>query len=339
MYRCLFFGTDAVALPSLRLLTECLRRGDPLVQDLAVVTPLQSRKSLKEPLSAVPRFAQQEQLETWFVPDELAARRRFWADNSAALLSRFDIGLVVSFGQRIPATVLSSLPEGCINMHPSLLPRHRGAAPIRWTLLQGEQTTGVSVLQMTAGKFDSGPILAQAARPIPAGTSYPELAATLADTGAELLVQTLRQLPAARLQATSQDDTLATPAPKISGALALIDWEHWTAAQLWQRQLALGDAFPLYTFQGERRLIIVKCHPVESQPGLDAVHQRPGTLCYQGHSLFVVCAQGTVAAVTALHFQSAKKVLSAPEFINGFLKPLRQTAIYLNSPTSGHPPA
>jgi methionyl-tRNA formyltransferase len=134
-----------------------------------------------------------------------------------------DVMVVAAYGLLLPAAVLSIPAFGCINIHPSLLPRWRGAAPIQRTLFAGDKETGVTIMQMDAG-LDTGPMLLQKHYTIAADETSKTLHDKLAVIGAEALIETLTLLEQGKLQPQVQDNSLATYANKISKEEALIDW-------------------------------------------------------------------------------------------------------------------
>lgn len=134
-----------------------------------------------------------------------------------------DALIVVAYGHLIPAAILATPRLGCINVHASLLPRWRGAAPINAAILAGDHETGITIMQMAAG-LDTGPMLNQASIPIDAHDTCARLHDKLAELGAQTLVQTLPLLAAGNIQAQPQDDSLATYAHKIEKQHARINW-------------------------------------------------------------------------------------------------------------------
>jgi methionyl-tRNA formyltransferase len=138
-----------------------------------------------------------------------------------------DILVVVAYGLILPKTVLAIPRYGCINVHASLLPRWRGAAPIQYALLAGDTETGVSIMQMQAG-IDTGPVLARQTCPIRPDDTTLSLQMRLATLGAELLLKTLPDMVAGKLHPTPQDNSQATYAPRIEKSMAVIDWSQST---------------------------------------------------------------------------------------------------------------
>lgn len=135
-----------------------------------------------------------------------------------------DTMVVAAYGLLLPAAILQIPRYGCINIHPSLLPRWRGAAPIQRTIFAGDKKTGVTIMQMDAG-LDTGPILLQTSRPLRGDETAQTLHDELAKEGAKALIETLQLLEANTITPTPQDNTQATYASKISKEEALMDWE------------------------------------------------------------------------------------------------------------------
>jgi methionyl-tRNA formyltransferase len=134
-----------------------------------------------------------------------------------------DVGVVVAYGHILKPELLAIPPRGLVNVHPSLLPALRGAAPVEWAILNGLEKTGVTIMQMTAG-LDSGPILHQIPHRIPDDITGGELSEHLAEMGAQALVETLELLEASMLRPVPQKDADATYAPKLTREVARISW-------------------------------------------------------------------------------------------------------------------
>ena len=134
-----------------------------------------------------------------------------------------DLIVVVAFGQILSQAILDIPRLGCINVHASLLPKYRGAAPIEWAMINGEQVTGITTMQMNAG-LDTGDMLLKSEVKIPDDMILPELRERLMTVGADLLLKTLYELQNGGLQAVKQDDSLSTYAPLLKKDTGLIDW-------------------------------------------------------------------------------------------------------------------
>lgn len=157
--------------------------------------------------------------------------------------------VVAAYGLILPRAVLELAPHGCLNVHPSLLPRWRGASPVQATLLAGDPETGVTIIRLTS-RMDAGPILAQRREPVLDTDTAESLEARLAERGAELLVHTLDRLQAGPLheQEQEQDESLASYCGRLERADAQLNWQR-PAAQVWRQVRAFrarGDAFTLW---------------------------------------------------------------------------------------------
>lgn len=207
----LFYGSPRFALPTL----EALLREHEV---LAVVTQPDRPAHRGQRLATSPV---KERATAAGVPIIQPARLRDpeWPDRLRAFGA--DVAVVVAFGQILPKAVLDAPARGSINVHASLLPRYRGAAPIAWAIIRGETVTGVTTLQMDEG-VDTGPILLTASTPIGPEETAGELADRLAALGADVLVRTLAQLDT--LTPTPQRHEEATLAPRLKKSDGYLDW-------------------------------------------------------------------------------------------------------------------
>src|SRR5262245_27260387 len=207
----LFYGTPAFALPTF----EALLRHHEVV---AVVTqpdrPAHRGQHLAQP--PVKERAVAAGIE---VLQPLRVRDAEWPDRLRALGA--DVAVVVAFGQILPRAVLDAPRRGSINVHGSILPRYRGAAPIQWAIIRGERGTGITTFQMDDG-MDTGPILLSAPMAIGAAETAGELAARLAPLGAAVLLETLARLDT--LKPTPQRHADATLAPRLKRTDGYLDW-------------------------------------------------------------------------------------------------------------------
>jgi methionyl-tRNA formyltransferase len=199
---------------------------------------------------------------------------RVRAEAAVEQLNSLDPELIVvaAFGQILPASLLAIPARGCLNVHASLLPRWRGAAPIQAAILHGDETSGVTIMRMDVG-LDTGPILAQGAAPIQPQETGGALSGRLATLGAKLLLDTLPPYLDGKLQPQPQDETLATLAPmlkKADGQLDVRREAEWLARQVRAYEPWPGSFLDLQ--QG--RLLVRRAHSVPSEGG----GQPPGTL-------------------------------------------------------------
>ena len=186
--------------------------------------------------------------------------------------ARPDAIVVAAYGLILRREVLDLPPLGCLNVHASLLPRHRGASPISAAVLAGDEETGVCIMRMEVG-LDTGPVLRCAATPIAPSDGTPNLTERLAALGRDLLVETLPRWSAGEIVALPQDDTLATYAPRIRREDARLDWS-LPAVDLWRRVRAYRgwpDAFT--TWDGRQvKVLAARPGPAPDAPG------SPGTV-------------------------------------------------------------
>ena len=212
--RVLFWGTPDFAVPSLRALTE---EGHEVV---GVVTqpdrPAGRGRQLKA--SAVKQAALDDALPVLTPEKPLGAE--FMASIRALAP---ELSIVVAYGHILVREVLDVPTLGSINVHASLLPALRGAAPINWAIARGLDTTGVTIMRMVE-QMDAGPILFRVEEPIQPGETATELTARLSEIGAEALLEALELLRTGDLVETPQDDSLATFAPKVGREVARVDW-------------------------------------------------------------------------------------------------------------------
>jgi methionyl-tRNA formyltransferase len=218
--RILFWGTPEFAVPALRALGE---EGHDIV---GVVTqpdrPAGRGRELQA--SAVKAEAIDESFK---VLEPESARSDDFAQEIAGLGA--DLSVVVAYGQILSLEVLNIPTMGSVNLHASLLPLLRGAAPINWSIIEGDTVTGVTVMRMTE-QMDAGPILLQLEEPIGPEETASDLRMRLSEIGAEALVEALVLLEAGVIEEREQDESRATYAPKVDRATARIDWARESAA-------------------------------------------------------------------------------------------------------------
>ncbi len=215
IHRTVFFGTPEFAVPALRALAETEFR--PLLVVSQPSRPAKRGQRLTDP----PVVAAARELGVPFQQVE-KVRDPGFASRLAEL--RPDVAVVVAFGQLFPLQLLELPRLGCVNLHASLLPRWRGAAPIQAAIAAGDSLTGVTTMLMAEG-LDSGPMLLTAELKIGGRETAGELSLRLAEIGAPLLVETLRGLAAGRISPQEQDASLVTVAPKIRKEKARTRWD------------------------------------------------------------------------------------------------------------------
>ena len=220
----------------------------------------------------------------------------------------FDLGVVAAFGQILPSEVLEFPALGCVNVHGSLLPRWRGAAPIQRALMEGDTETGISIMHMTEG-LDCGPVYAKASVQIEKEDTFGTLHDRLAALGTRLLLDTLPGILDSSLVAEQQPEVGMTYASMIRKEDERIDWNH-PADVVWNHIRALSPAPAAYSVLEGRRIKISGAEPVMES----AVCGRPGDVVYVDRSrLEIACAPGRVS-VTELQPEGRRRMQ-----VRGFL--------------------
>ncbi|CUX97304.1 methionyl-tRNA formyltransferase [Candidatus Hoaglandella endobia] len=220
-----------------------------------------------------------------------------------------DIMVVVAYGLLLPQVVLDIPRFGCINVHGSLLPRWRGAAPIQRALLAGDERTGVTIIQMDAG-LDTGAILYKAACDIQPADTSATLYEKLARIGPEALLATLQQITAGNAKAEPQNDAQATYAHKIKKEEARLDWR-LPSIQL-AHCIRAFNPWPISYFQLAGKLIKVWAASICTQPSVSSV---PGTILTADKSGIHIATCDGILTLTLLQ-PAGKKVMSVLEFLN-----------------------
>jgi methionyl-tRNA formyltransferase len=232
-----------------------------------------------------------------------------------------EVIVIIAYGQIIPAKLLPIPRLGWINLHASLLPKYRGAAPIAWAIANGEQVTGNTSMRIDAG-MDTGEMLLQQEVPIGPHETAPELASRLAEAGAGLMIDTLRGLQTGQLPSRPQDSSLATYAPILKREDGRIDWTK-PAMEIYNRMRGFTPWPGAYTeFRGQT------CHVWGRPLAKEVCAETPGTLLTQpkpgqrheagatGSKLLVACGAATVIELTDVKVEGRKRI-SAAEFANG----------------------
>lgn len=225
-----------------------------------------------------------------------------------------DLLVVAAYGQILSRDVLSAAPRGGINVHASLLPKYRGAAPIAWAIHAGERESGVTIIRMSTA-LDAGDMLVQEATPVGPDETAGELEARLGPIGAHLALRTIAEIEAGTSKGVPQDKALATKAPKLTKEMGLIDWTRPTesvrnqirAMHPWPSaycHLLRPDAEPL-------RLIVFKTRVAK----LGVADVPPGTALREDASLLVRCGDGWLALEEVQ--PAGKRRMNALDFLRG----------------------
>jgi methionyl-tRNA formyltransferase len=220
-----------------------------------------------------------------------------------------EIAVVVAYGQILPPALLELPRLGCVNVHASLLPRYRGAAPIQWAIARGEVTTGVTTMQLDEG-LDTGPILLQRQIAIDPQETAGELSPRLATHGAELLLETLAGLENGTLQGKPQDQEQASLAPILKKQDGHVDWTR-TAEELACRVRGFNPWPGMTTTWRGQSLKLVRARPSASGPG------EPGQIAaVEADAIIVACGAATRLQVLEVQPES-RRTMSAAAFVAG----------------------
>ncbi len=218
--------------------------------------------------------------------------------------------VVVGYGQLIPQTILDIPPLGIINVHASLLPKYRGAAPIQWAIANGEARTGVTTMKINAG-LDTGDMLLKRETEIGPEETAIELGPRLAKDGAELAVETLARIH--EIVPEPQNDAQATYAPIIKKEDGHIDWTH-SATEIHNRIRGLTPWPGGYGFLDGKRFHIWKARPIDAEPNV-----APGTITADKRHLYARCGEGSLELEEVQ--LEGKKRMPAAAFLNGMPTP------------------
>jgi methionyl-tRNA formyltransferase len=224
-----------------------------------------------------------------------------------------DVIVIIAYGQIIPARLLDIPKFGWLNLHASLLPKYRGAAPIHWAIARGETVTGNTTMRIDAG-MDTGEILLQQQLLIGEHETSPHLSARLAEAGAPLVAETLRGVATHTIRPRAQDNSHATLAPILKREDGLIDWSR-PAAQIYNRQRAFTPWPGSYSaFRGQT------CHllllPASNTSGLSASPALPGAILPDADSVHVACGKESFLRLTGIKLEG-RKLVSAGDFLRG----------------------
>ncbi|GIX07579.1 MAG: methionyl-tRNA formyltransferase [Candidatus Poribacteria bacterium] len=276
--RTVFMGTSAFALPTLRRVAE----GTELV---GVVTQPDRPAGRGRKPTPPPVKVEAERLGLPVYQPERVRAKAFL--RTLQELSP-EVIVIAAYGQLLPRALLELPPYGCLNVHPSLLPRYRGAAPIQWALWNGDEETGVTIMQVDEGE-DSGPILLQRRVKIGPDETAAKLHDRLAELGAEMMLEVLRRLKSDPLPPVPQNDAEATRAPRLTREMGLVDWR-LPARALYNRFRACVPWPGTYTFTPDgKRLRILACRPLE---GEKTEGEAPGTVRADRDRLRVATGEG-----------------------------------------------
>lgn len=295
----LFFGSAEFALPTLdalvdagHVICEVVCQPDrPAGRGQHIATPPLGDHAKKRGLPL-------------FQPEKL----RDPAAITHCLAHHADIFVVVAYGQMIPTELLTAAKYKCVNLHPSLLPKYRGAAPLNWPIIQGDAVTGVSTMYLVEA-LDAGDVLMQYPVPIDPTDTAATMHDKLSKIGARVMVETLAGLEKNEITPQPQDDAHATYAEKLTKEHGQIKWD--LPADVIARLVRGLQQWPMAHTQWNGKSI--KIHTAESMPL--ATSQAPGTIIAIGDKITVATGQGRLAIET-LQIEG-KRAMTAKEFLNG----------------------
>jgi methionyl-tRNA formyltransferase len=304
--RIIFCGTPEFALPALRALVAA-----PDISAHAYNPPPARPRGRGQEMATSPvkEFAIGAGLHV-FQPEKIrSVSARDFITNVAP-----DAIVIIAYGQIIPGVLLDIPRLGWINVHASLLPRYRGAAPIQWAIVNGETRTGVTTMRIDAG-LDTGPILEKVEIEIGPDENAPELSKRLAEAGGGLIINTLRKLDRGEIQSQPQDGSQATHARPLKKEDGRVDW-NLSAQAIYNRIRGLEPWPGAYTkFRGQ--ICQLWGRPEEREKTLET----PGTISISASKVFVACGEGSSLRLEALKLEGRKRI-GARDFVNGaHLKP------------------
>ncbi|CAB3239320.1 unnamed protein product [Arctia plantaginis] len=293
---------DEIALSSLRKVNEFRKKEHSVIECLDLVTTESKHKT------DIIKYAQSENIRTisWPLQDLYSAE--------------YDLGLIVAFGHLIKEDLLNKFPLGMVNVHPSLLPQWRGAAPIIHTLLHGDSISGVTLMKIKADIFDVGEIISQVKVPVSSDIRLPELTEELSEIGADMLVDCIRTLPMSLINTRPQSSVGVTYAKKINKSISVVRWSQMTAAEVYNLYRAIYGLFPLTTkFQGKQMKLFDAF--IHNPDNVELKNKPIGTVeyCDSTKAIRILCKD-----LRYIYFRSlrivGKRQISALDFYNGYIK-------------------
>ncbi|MEO8072456.1 MAG: methionyl-tRNA formyltransferase [Acidobacteriota bacterium] len=300
-----FMGTPLAAVPTLENLLE-----DDKHEVVAVWTQPDRPKGRgnKLAMSPVKEFALENNLEvTQPTKIKTAESLELFKSHNA------DVAVVVAYGRILPETYLTAFPKGAINVHFSLLPKYRGAAPVNWAIVNGETKTGITTMKMDAG-LDTGDILLQSETKIDITENAIDLMARLSFEGANLLSETLKKME--KIEPRKQDESEASYAPMLVKEEGRINWE--SRAATIHNHIRGFQPFPTsYTSFEDKKLTVWKSEVAE----IAVIDERPavnyGQILHINKEGFIIaCGNKTALKINELQIEG-KKRMSARDFLNG----------------------
>uniref|UniRef100_A0A1B0D9Q0 Methionyl-tRNA formyltransferase, mitochondrial n=1 Tax=Phlebotomus papatasi TaxID=29031 RepID=A0A1B0D9Q0_PHLPP len=280
---------------------------ESFVEKLCVVT------HTKVQANPVKKYAERENLKIFS-----------WPVNENEIRRQFNVGIVVSFGHLLSSSLIENFPLGMINVHGSLLPRYRGAAPIIHAIMKGDTETGVSIMRIKPRHFDIGEILAQRRIPIEPDSLMPQIHDDLAQIGGSLLLECLENLEDSLANAKPQSSEGVSYAPKVNKKPEAVRWEHCKANEIFNIYRAYYSFKHLVTTWQEfsLKLLAISVRELSSSSQLTALREKPpGSFIFHKleRCLIVKCSQDTYLNILSVGIEG-KRAMSALDFYNGFIR-------------------
>jgi len=299
--RIVFFGTPAFAVPTLSRLLASRH------EVVGVVTQPDRPRGRGQRISDTPVKALALERGLTILQPERLARGQF---EEPFAEFRSDLGVVAAYGKILPEWLLQIPALGMINVHASLLPKYRGAAPVHRAVLAGEPETGVTIMRVVKA-LDAGPMLARVTRPIGPDESSDVVERDLASLGADLLVSVVDDVANGHLVETPQNDAEATYAPRLTKEEGLIDWSR-PALDLHNQVRGLRPWPTAFTFFNGARLVIhqARCSQTEAAGAM------PGTCLAAGDAVTVACGDGHALDLLQVQLEG-RRVVPARGFVTG----------------------
>ena len=300
--RLVFCGTPQFAVPTLKHLLS-----QKEFQVIAVITQPDRPRGRGQQVSPSPV---KEAALAAGIPVRQPEKIR--SPEAQELLQRLapDAVTIIAYGQIIPARLLSIPKYGWINLHASLLPKYRGAAPVNWAIANGETKTGLTTMRIDPG-MDTGDMLLQKEIDIGASETAPELLTRMGEAGAPLMAETLRGLAAGKLTPQPQNNNEATSAPLLKKEDGRIDW-NLPAHQIYNRMRGF-DPWPGAYTSFRKQTCHVWAEPFSTRT---LTGRAPGTLLPENGQILIACGNATLLRLVSVKVQGRKQV-SAVEFANG----------------------
>ncbi|XP_065060873.1 methionyl-tRNA formyltransferase, mitochondrial-like [Rhopilema esculentum] len=328
--RILYFGSDAFSLGPLQHIVARLRKkslGKSLIEEICVVVseaPLLAKEKKKQISNDFIDYVQKERLLV-----------HYWNRDPKKELINFDFGVVASFGHLIPKKVIQSFNRGILNAHPSLLPKWRGAAPIIHTILNGEEKTGVTIIDLSIGRFDKGRIFTQTEINVDDTWSNEILTERLGDLAGKMIMDVIDDYDYYAARAYTQPEEGASYAPKINKDLSYIKWDTDSSSYIDRLHRAIGHKIGLHTLFAGKLIRLVDVTVLRKEE-CKTFERRVEISCNAGEAwfdrktkeLFIKCTDGWLK-VSRLQMQY-KKVVSAADFYNAYMVDRRTKGIIHN---------